>query len=317
MARLTPDCSTWRLPIARVDGYASYRAHLQQSRARIAEIVETERQLVPPPGSVVSLPGCCWVCRQPAEFRVDFNYAYPVDGVLTPNWRERLVCAGCGLINRVRATIHVLEQELAPRPDARIYISEQQAPMYGWLLTRYPNLTGSEFLGKDVAPGTINEQGIRHEDLTNLSFATGELDFVLSFDVLEHMRSYPEALMECYRCLRPGGVLFISVPFRKNLEHDLVRAYVAADGSIVHRLPPEYHYDPIRPEGCLCFRHFGWELLDRLREVGFERIQGLLYWSRELGYMGGEQLLLTACRRPRAMASFGPQAGSMASSHRY
>ncbi|HNR14925.1 MAG TPA: hypothetical protein PKM59_16585 [Thermodesulfobacteriota bacterium] len=69
------------------------------------------------------------------------------------------------------------------------------------------------------------------------------------------------------------------------------------DGQIQHLLPPEYHGDPINPEGgVLCFQTFGWDLLDTLREIGFESVQGLDYWSAEQGHLGNVVVFLS--RRP-------------------
>jgi hypothetical protein len=34
--------------------------------------------------------------------------------------------------------------------------------------------------------------------------------------------------------------------------------------------------------------------LDELRDAGFVEANALLYWSRELGYLGGEQILFKA-----------------------
>ncbi len=41
----------------------------------------------------------------------------------------------------------------------------------------------------------------------------GTYDSVLAFNVLEHIFNYREFLKECFRVLRPGGVLIIGVPF--------------------------------------------------------------------------------------------------------
>src|SRR5690606_12010607 len=101
---------------------------------------------------------------------------------------------------------------------------------------------------------------------------------------------------ECCRSLKPGGRLVFSVPFIRNAERNVVRATLAADGEITHLLPPEYHGDPLSDAGCLCFYHFGWEMLDELRAAGFAKACALVYWSRELGYLGGEQLLFVATK---------------------
>ena len=57
-----------------------------------------------------------------------------------------------------------------------------------------------------------------------------------------------------------------------------VKAEQKEDGTVVHHSPPEYHGDPLRPAGALAFYHFGWKLLDEIRQVGFRRVEiGLAY----------------------------------------
>ncbi len=84
------------------------------------------------------------------------------------------------------------------------------------------------------------------------------------------------------------------MPFARASKENIVRAHLSQTGEIVHLLPPEYHGDPLKTEGCLCFRHFGWEILEDLRAVGFKHSQALIYWSKEFGYLGGEQLIFVA-----------------------
>jgi hypothetical protein len=73
------------------------------------------------------------------------------------------------------------------------------------------------------------------------------------------------------------------------------RDRVDASGAVQHLLTPEYHGDPVNPDGgILCFRHFGWDMLEELRRAGFESAEALLLWSGRFGYLGGEQLLFVA-----------------------
>ncbi len=51
------------------------------------------------------------------------------------------------------------------------------------------------------------------EDATKLSFADNSYDTILSFQVLEHVDSPDKMLSEIYRCLKPGGVCILTVPF--------------------------------------------------------------------------------------------------------
>jgi hypothetical protein len=100
-----------------------------------------------------------------------------------------------------------------------------------------------------------------------------------------------------FRVLKPGGWLFFSVPFATHQDAHVVRARIKENGKIEHLMEPEYHSDPLGDAGCLCFYHFGWDLLDELRAIGFTDASAQLFWSREFGYLGGEQMLLLA-RKP-------------------
>lgn len=69
-----------------------------------------------------------------------------------------------------------------------------------------------------------------------------------------------------------------------------------SDGSIKHLLEPEYHGDPVTSKACLCFSHFGWEMLGQMRESGFLDAYAVLFWSVDFGYLGSEQILFIACK---------------------
>ncbi len=244
-------------------------------------------------------PGYCYACGGNSTFLIDFlnNDGENYKGKLLPNWRERVHCQQCGLNNRIRGCIHFLEQNLPCKPDSVIYISEQATPLYSYLGTHFSNLTGSEYFGSKIPFGSIDpETGFRNESVTQLTFQDRSLDFILSFDVFEHVPDYRAALQETYRCLKPGGTLLFTVPFNMAAEATQVRAKINADGTIEHLFEPSYHGDPINENGCLCFYIFGWNLLQQLRDIGFQNAQAHLYWSQKFAYFGVRQLLFTATR---------------------
>ena len=198
----------------------------------------------------------------------------------------------------MRASLHIIEELLRPPKDASIYIAEQTTPVYHWLKAHYPNTVGSEYLNGAVPPGGTTPEGIRNENLTRLTFPDASLDAVLTFDVFEHVPDYRAAFRETARVIRPGGSLFFSVPFDRNEKKNIIRARVKSDGTVEHRMPPEYHGDPLnRTEGCLCYQVFGWEMLQQLREAGFAKADAYFYWSRDLGYLGGDQIAFTATKK--------------------
>ncbi len=292
---LFADLRPAKLKMARMRSLADWkRRHAPRSWEATTS---AERRLVPDTGDEFNLRGYCWPDRQWLDFKVDFQCGGIPEGNRWPNWRERLACPACGFNNRQRGAIHAFEQSLRPSPDARVYLTEQASLVYAWMKKRYPATIGSEFLDPEMAGGALDERGIRHEDVTRLSFEDESLDFILSFDVFEHVPMYRKAFSECARVLRSGGAMLFSVPFVADSAEVIVRASPMPDGSIVHHHPAEFHGDPVHPgEGVLCYQHFGWSMLDDLREAGFRDAIALGFHSFRYGYLGGETLLFVATK---------------------
>jgi SAM-dependent methyltransferase len=241
------------------------------------------------------MQGFCWVDRKPVRFQMDDLYASRTDNTVEYNWRERMICPDCGLNNRLRGAVHLLHAILDPAPDARIWLTERRSPLHSALKARQEALVGSEFFGDDKASGWISPDGTRHEDVTASSFADQSLDVVLSFDVLEHVPEPTHAFTDIARILAPGGGLMFSVPFLFWAHESRIRARRLKDGSIEHLLPPEYHSDPVNSSaGILCFREFGWDVLDELKAAGFNDAYCVMYQSIDYGYAGGPQVMFVA-----------------------
>ncbi|HEY9076230.1 MAG TPA: class I SAM-dependent methyltransferase [Anaerolineaceae bacterium] len=238
------------------------------------------------------IQGFSYPAKKEVQFLVDFKYSSNNQ----INWRERVVCPITGLNNRIRATVHIFETDVIPSANDCIYITEQVTPLFKYLSAKYPDVIGSEFLGNNIAGGFISENGIRHEDLTNLSFSNEQFSCVVSLDCLEHIPNYIDAFAECFRVLKPGGKFIWSVPFLSNSEKNLIRAKLNKDGSIEYFLPPEYHGDPVGSGGILCFTHFGWNMIDEVKHVGFSDTYAIFFWSSYYGYLGGEQVLFIAIK---------------------
>jgi SAM-dependent methyltransferase len=60
--------------------------------------------------------------------------------------------------------------------------------------------------------------------LDNMPFGDNHFDFVLCTEVLEHVENPQSCLTEIFRVLRPGGQLFLTVPFF-HLEHQIPHDY--------------------------------------------------------------------------------------------
>lgn len=94
----------------------------------------------------------------------------------------------------------------------------------GWiqyLLTYNPNLFSelalcdSSAVGLDYARSVVGSETLRYQlDLRNIPFYE-RWDVAFLCDVLEHIPEQDEVLQEIYKSLRPGGLLFVTVPALK------------------------------------------------------------------------------------------------------
>jgi SAM-dependent methyltransferase len=285
-----------RLPVDAINNWAEYTQWRDVNGTKEAEEDLSEEELCDDRQTPVTFEGTCALCGRDVTYHADYRYASRrPNGRLVPNFREQLSCPACGMQNRLRAIIHIFLQECAPKPGDVIYVTEQFGRFFRWLRGRFGNeVHGSEFLGPDVAPGSLH-RGIRHEDLQALSFAAASFDYVMSCDVLEHIADVDKCLREVARVLKPGGSFLFTAQFQRTSEQTAIRAQVGDDGRIVHLKEPEYHGNPTGiGDGILCFRYFGIDVLDQLRAVGFETAHLLLYRSRRIGYIGGTQMVVLA-----------------------
>lgn len=236
------------------------------------------------------LPAFCYVCQVDQQFLIESH-----DGQV--NWRETLRCPGCGLINRWRSSVHVFEALCAPKKGNRIYITEAITPLFEILKQRYPRTIGSEYVEGHASGSSVTANGkrIRVEDVTRLSFKARFFDNILSFDVLEHVPDYRQALREFFRVLKPGGMLLWSAPFcfAENTE---IRASLLVAGSIEHHLPPDYHGDPLSDEGVLCFQSFGMDILQEMESIGFQNSRVCGFSNREFAYL--DKNILFVAQKP-------------------
>ncbi len=292
----SPDGSATSLPLHSLDSLESYQRLTSQNSEGDWSLEFRLAQENPDRDFVV--PGRCWVDALDVEFRMDYLYAHDLGERRIPNWRERMSCPACGMNNRQRAGLHIATGALGLEADSRIYMTEQLSAGFAAMARRHRNVVGSEFVGPDHAPGSMTATGVRHEDLTNLSFGDASLDAILTFDVLEHVPDYHKALRECHRVLASRGSVLFSIPFMESEITTRTRAHFDDAGNLVHDFPAAYHGDPMKPgEGVLCFHDFGWDILDTARQAGFARAEALAYHSTQFGYLGGWQLLFVARKR--------------------
>jgi SAM-dependent methyltransferase len=127
----------------------------------------------------------------------------------------------------------------------------------GYFCSEYSKDTG----GKEI--------GVRKsiQNVESLTFANEMFDVVISEDMFEHVRDYKKGFQEIFRVLKPGGYHIFTIPFMFD-RPTLIR--VDTDGTTdIQILPPEYHGEK-NGRKILAYRTFGLDLLDFLKNVGFE-----------------------------------------------
>jgi SAM-dependent methyltransferase len=187
--------------------------------------------------------------------------------------------------------------------DVPIFIAEQSTWLFKSLQRKYPSIIGSEFLGSQIPFGTQDSNGLRNEDMTKLSFCDQRFRLILSFEVFEHIPDVTAAFREAVRCLEPGGALIFTVPFYPDTATSQLLARLDEMGQVEHLAPPEYHGDPLTSRACLCFHHFGWDILSHLRATGFGTVRVLDCWSQGFGYLGNRNFVFIAQKACSAKTS--------------
>ena len=232
--------------------------------------------------------GWCGACGASTRFSYDMRADNSVD------LREQMVCRTCNLNARHRVSLGLLADLHPPSERTRVYVTEQASPAFRWIQARYPEVVGSEFFTREQEPELQahlrrllgNQARLNFEDVTRLSFADESVDAIVSSDVLEHVPDFRAALENFHRVLAHDGDLVLTVPFLDADERSVRRAEIDANGEIRHLVEPEYHGDPVSPEGVLAFHSFGWDLLDELRECGFQSAQFCLPWQPAQAILG-------------------------------
>ena len=152
--------------------------------------------------------------------------------------------------------------------DAGVYELSSRGALVRYLRHRFDRLYVSEFFD-DLPPGE-SRHGVPCQDVQELRLPDGSFDLVTSTEVFEHVPDDRRGFREVHRVLRPGGRFIFTVPLRDGGE-TLERATLAADGTIIHLIPPEFHSDRIRGgRKVLAFRTYGRDICARLAEAGFQ-----------------------------------------------
>jgi len=197
---------------------------------------------------------------------------------------EYRLCLRCSANLRYELQAEYLHETY--RPEGLDVLELDPASPLRPFLSRARSYTPSYFRPY-LEPGSVREDGVRMEDITNLTLPDCTLDLIVSSDVLEHVPDAAAAFRESFRVLRPGGAHVFTVPF----ESRTFRRAAIENGAIRHFAEPEYHSDPLDPKGILAFWHYGPDMQEQFGNSG-------LVFSLVKGPEGVRRSIVWAAHKP-------------------
>jgi SAM-dependent methyltransferase len=213
--------------------------------------------------------GFCNVCGQNAEFYATHS----------TNYRESLYCSYCrstarsrmlasGILQVVEAPSSRCIAELAKvKVGPQILDTDCYSPIFQYL--RNAKFYSSSVYLPELDFGAEVYSKVTNVNLEEMPFQDESFDIIVTSDVMEHVRRDHLAHAEIRRCLKPSGYYIFTVPFVPQWEKNQIR--VDSTGSEdVALMDNEYHGDPVSGKGILVYRIYGNELIEHMKELGFE-----------------------------------------------
>lgn len=216
--------------------------------------------------------GYCHCCRQETIFTAYGEWL-----------RDTYVCGKCGSIPRQRALQHILDKYFADWQSLSIH---ESSPSNAHISQYCENYSSSQYLD-GVAQGAENN-GVRCENLEELTFSDETFDLVITQDVMEHVFTPKMAFNSIMRVTKPGGAHVFTAPKHRGLKNSYPRIKVTENG-VVHLMKPDYHGNPVGDGRALVTWDYGDDFESLITEWTGIPIQTYITRDTSLG-LDGEYL---------------------------
>lgn len=243
------------MALARTATFGANAAFAPPSGSSITRSMNELAAQAPP--VVLRHKGRCPICGPDRVFESRYSWL-----------RDHFICNNCGSIPRERALMRVIDDF---RPDWRAEAVHESSPGGRGVSVKLgeecPGYSYSHFFD-DVPLGETHPiRNERCENLEALTFADASFDLFVTQDVMEHVFDPAAAFREIARVLKPGGAHIFTAPLVNKGRPSAPRAIRRADGSIDHLREPEYHGNPVDPEGSLVTMDWGYDIAAVIQEL--------------------------------------------------
>lgn len=153
-------------------------------------------------------------------------------------------------------------------PTSAVYELSFHGAVYRYLKDQFANFECSEYFGPSITSRFVN--GIRNEDIQNLTFEDCIFDLVSCTEVLEHVPNYIAGFSEVCRVLKPNGWFVFTVPLY-DLEYTEPICSLTKDGQLSWVGGEEYHDSQVTGVATVpvFWHHSKSQIISDLYKVGF------------------------------------------------
>ncbi|MCX6303952.1 MAG: class I SAM-dependent methyltransferase [Bacteroidetes bacterium] len=207
-----------------------------------------------PDGFYFSHKGHCTCCDQDVTFQ-SYN-----------SWlRDSFRCSNCLSVPRERALMLIIELYY---PAWRSFDIHESSPSQSGASLKLQN-SARNYVPSQYFPdkpfGTMVGD-FQNQDLENQTFPDESFDLVVTQDVMEHLYDPGKAFAEIARTLKKGGAHIFTVPLIRRNKPTEIWAVKGEDNNPVFLKTPEWHENPVDPNGSAVTMHWGFDIVDFIRE---------------------------------------------------
>lgn len=179
-------------------------------------------------GYILRNYGYCHCCRKETTFESQ-----------DPWLRDYYFCLECRSIPRQRHIQYILDNIF---PDWGKLDIHESSPSNNYISNYCNRYSYSQFFLETKTGETHN--GVRCENLEELTFPDGSFDIFITQDVFEHIFNPELAAKEIMRVLKPGGAHIFTTPKHKGVSESYARAKLNGE-RIEYIHEEQYHGNPV------------------------------------------------------------------------